>query len=426
MSKGQKITLPKGTKIPDHVAIIPDGNRRWARSKGLHTLQGHKKGFDRAVELGRTARDMGIHTVTLWGFSTENWDRTVKEINYLMKLYEKVIDDYLKESHENKVRIIHLGRKDRLPKRLMKKIRYAEKETEGYKKYIMNIALDYGGHDDIIRAVKGMVKDGIKEEEITKSTFERYLDTNTQPYPYVDLMIRTSGEQRTSGLLLWQSEYNEFYWERGHFPDFAPERFKDAILDYSRRRRRFGGNDPERHFTFKPEMVAKLEIAWWRLANIPEGTRLRDYSMQHLKEQFGLSKKLAKEAAVLLIEAVLDGNKKKWEKAKKPLKEFYELIKEELKLAFEPSLVASMEIKLWKELSNKEDARSAIVVEETAKELYAEVYRISLFQAAKLAHLRVLAGVERNLAQRGFGDHHWETAESYLEKFYGALKERVA
>jgi undecaprenyl diphosphate synthase len=426
MSKGEKITLPRGTKVPDHVAIIPDGNRRWARSKGLHTLQGHKKGFDRAVELGRAARDMGIHTITLWGFSTENWDRTVKEINYLMKLYEKLIDDYLEEAHENKVKIVHLGRKDRLPKKLMKKIQYAEKETEDYKKHIMNIALDYGGHDDIIRAVKRMVKDGIKEEEVTKKAFEKYLDTKTQPYPYVDLMIRTSGEQRTSGFLLWQSEYNEFYWERGHFPDFVPERFKDAILDYSRRRRRFGGNDAEKHFTFKPEMVAKLEIAWWRLANIPEGTRLRDYSMQHLREQFGLSKKLAKEAAVLLTESVLDGNKRKWEKAKKPLKEFYELIKEELKLAFEPSLVASMEVKLWKELSNKEDVREAVDVEETAKELYAEVYRISLFQAAKLAHLRVLAGVERNLAQKGFGDHHWNNAEDYLEKFYSALKERVA
>jgi len=119
------LTLPRGTKIPSHIAIIPDGNRRWARARGFHTLQGHKRGFERAVELGRQAREWGIHTVTLWGFSTENWDRTKKEIDYLMKLYEKLVDDYLKEAMENKVRIIHLGRKDRLPGRLLKKIAQA-------------------------------------------------------------------------------------------------------------------------------------------------------------------------------------------------------------------------------------------------------------------------------------------------------------
>ncbi len=157
MPQKVKITLPKDTKVPDHIAIIPDGNRRWARARGLRTFQGHKKGFDRAVEVARTARSWGIHTVTLWGFSTENWDRSKKEINYLMKLYEKLIDDYLKEAKEEKVRIIHLGRKDRLPKVLLKKIIQAEEETKDMNKYIMNIALDYGGHDDITRAIQGII-----------------------------------------------------------------------------------------------------------------------------------------------------------------------------------------------------------------------------------------------------------------------------
>jgi undecaprenyl diphosphate synthase len=327
MSQEVKTTLPKGTKIPDHIAIIPDGNRRWARARGLHTLQGHKKGFDRAVEIAKAARSWGVHTMTLWGFSTENWDRKKKEINYLMKLYEKLIDDYLREAKKEKVRIVHLGRKDRLPKVLLKKIVQAEEETKDSNKHIMNIALDYGGHNDIIRAIQGMIRDKVEAENVDKKLIEKYLDTKGQPYPYVDLMIRTSGEQRTSGFLLWQSEYNEFYWENDHFPDFTPEKLKEAILDYSRRRRRFGGNDAVEHLNFRPEVTANLELAWWRLRNIPEGTRFRDYAIKHLREQYGLSKVLAKEGAKLMTKALIHRREKNWEKAKKPLKAFYKLIK---------------------------------------------------------------------------------------------------
>jgi undecaprenyl diphosphate synthase len=426
MPRKEKLILPKGTKIPDHIAIIPDGNRRWARARGIHTLLGHKAGFERAVELGRAARQMGIHTVTLWGFSTENWDRTEKEINYLMKLYEKLVDDYLREADEDDVKIVHLGRKDRIPKPLLKKIIYAEDKTKDNKKYIANIAIDYGGQDDILRATKAIIRDGYGENDISKELFEKYLDTKGQPYPYVDLIIRTSGEQRTSGILLWQSAYAETYWEHDHFPDFTPEKLKLAILDYSRRRRRFGGNDKEEHLHFRPELTAKLELNWWRLRNIPRGTRFSDYAILHLKEQYGLSKELAKEAAKYMVEGIVYGEEKKWGKSINAMKKFYKLIKDEIKLAFEPSLAASLEVKLWKEIGDKESINEAIGVEDVAKELYAEVYRISLFQAAKAAHLRVLAGVERNLAEKGFGEEHWTKAEDYLEKFYSALKERVA
>src|SRR3989344_5077472 len=274
--KETKLTLPKGTKIPNHIALIPDGNRRWARARGMYTLEGHKAGFDRAIELARTARSWGVHTVTLWGFSTENWDRSLEEINYLMKLYSKLIDDYMKDAMKENVRIIHLGRKDRLPKFLVKKIIEAEEKTKNNKKYIGNVALDYGGHDDIIRATKRMIDDGVASNEVSKALFETYLDTHDQPYPYVDLLIRTSAEQRTSGLLLWQMEYAEMYWEQDHFPDLSPEKLRHAIIDYSRRRRRFGGNDREEHFRFKPEAVARLEVNWWRLKKIPEGTKFRD------------------------------------------------------------------------------------------------------------------------------------------------------
>jgi undecaprenyl diphosphate synthase len=415
----ENISLPKDTVVPDHIAVSPDGNRRWARARGLHTFEGHKKGFDMAVKLARTARSWGIHTVSLWGFSTENWDRTKEEIGYLMKLYERLVDNYLKEAKEDNVKIVHLGRKDRLPKSLLSKIEKAERETKDNTSYIMNIAIDYGGHDDIIRAVQKMITDKVPAQKVDKKLFESYLDTQGQPYPYVDLLVRTSGEQRTSGMLLWQSAYTEYYFENDHFPDFTPEKLKEAVLDFSRRRRRFGGNDAEEHLKFNPEIAAKLELSWWRLKNIPEGVRLRDYAMMHLKEQYGLSKDLAKEAAKLMIEALAEEKVSKFAQAKAKMKKFYKLIKGELKLAFEPEIVASLEVKMNRELAGVDTIEGTSEAEATAKELYAEVYRISLFQAAKAAHLRVLAALERN---RG----NWTKAEDYLQKYYRALKERVA
>lgn len=421
-----KLHLPKDTKVPNHVAIIPDGNRRWARSKGLRTLEGHRKGFDRAVEISRSARDFGIHTATLWGFSTENWDRTKEEVNYLMKLYCKLVDDYLSDAHKDKVKIVHLGRKDRLPKFLMDKIIQAQEETKDYTKYIANIAIDYGGQDDILRAIRKIIDEKVTSENINEKLFTSYTDLYDQPYPYVDLMIRTSGEQRTSGFLLWQSAYCEYYWENDHFPDFTPEKLREAVLDYSRRRRRFGGNDNEAHFKFKPEVVAGLELNWWRLRKIPDEIGFKNYTFNHLREQFGLSKTLAKDAAVYFIEALKNGERKDWKKATLHLKKFYFLIKEEIKLAFEPSIAASLEVKLWQDMNTKSDFEKSIDVEETAKKYYAEVYRISTFQAAKAAHLRVLATTERNMAENGMGEAHWEKASDYLQKFYSALKERIA
>lgn len=422
MPSTQDLILPFDAKVPDHVAIIPDGNRRWARAKGYHTLEGHKAGFKNAVALGRAARDWGIHTVTLWGFSTENWDRTQEEVGYLMKLYGKLISDYLTEAKENKVRIYHIGRKDRIPKQLLNKILQAEKETAKYDKFVMNIAIDYGGQDEIVRAVRGMIKDKRQESEISIEMFNDYLDTKNQPYPYVDMMIRTSGEQRTSGFMLWQSHYNEFYWADCHFPDFGPVEFKKAVLDYSRRRRRFGGNDAIEHLTFRPEISAKLELAWWRLSKIPQGTRLRDFAASYLKEQYGLSKKLAKEAAGHMLEAIKNGDDKDWEKAKRPLKRFYRLIKDHLKLAFEPEILTSLRIRLWK-ASGSEGLED---VEDIAQSLTAEEYRLSNFQAAKAAHLRVLAEREYNLAKENQKDAHWDLASDYLQRYYRALKERVA
>ncbi|WKZ25565.1 MAG: polyprenyl diphosphate synthase [bacterium] len=404
------ITLPKDTTVPNHIAMILDGNRRWARSRGLHTLQGHKAGFEAGLKIAQAARDWGVHTFTVWGFSTENWDRDPKEISYLMTLYKGMAREVGKRADKEQIRFVHLGRKDDLPRDLVKVFTDLEAKTKNYKNHVFNAAINYGGHDEILRATRKIINDGVKAEDLDRDLFASYLDTGDQPYPYVDLFVRTSGEQRTSGFLPWQLNYAEYSWELGHLPDMTPQKLKDLIIDFSRRRRRFGGNDAMEHFTFDPHLVANLELKWWRLGNIPEGVSFLEYSVKHLKEQFGLSKELAGKAAIYSLEAIRFQDKNKLEKAKNSLKKFYKLLKSELKLAFEPEIVASLEVEMRKQKGENE---------ETTKEHLAEVYRISLFQAAKAAHLRVLANIARNK-----GD--WNRAEDYLEKYYNALKERIA
>jgi len=410
MKEPKNITLPKGTIVPNHIAIILDGNRRWARSRGLSTLEGHKAGFEAGMKIAKAARGWGVHTFTVWGLSTENWDRSPKELAYLMKLYWKMVSVVEKEAKKDDIRFVHLGRKDRIPKSLALYIKSLEDKTRNNKTHVFNAAIDYGGHDEIVRAAKKIIDAGIKSNQLDEKTFASYLDTGDQPYPYVDLFIRTSGEQRTSGFLPWQLNYAEYYWELDHLPDMTPEKLRDIIIDYSRRRRRFGGNDTVGHFAFDPKITAKLELSWWRLRNIPEGVRIRDYAIKHLKEQYGLSKKLAIEAAKYLIQAIAEEKDEKWDKATEKMKKFYQLIKNEIKLALEPRLSAYLEVQMHKEKGENE---------ETTKEFLSETYRISLFQAAKAAHLRVLAMVEENKGNRA-------KAEDYLQKYYAALKERVA
>lgn len=254
MAKEQKETE---LNIPNHVAIIPDGNRRWARSRKLPTLVGHSKGFDKANEVIRKGRDLGVHTMTLWAFSTENWNRSQEEVDYLMKLYEEKVDKHLEEAKKEDVRIYHLGRKDRIPESLRNKIIQAEEETKDKTKHVLNIALDYGGHDELLRAMGRAYKDieeGNKSVEDLSNVvgkyngkypyyeFKNYLDTMEQPYPYVDLLIRTSGEQRVSGFLSWQLAYCEYYFAKVHMPAFGEKEFVEALKDFSNRERRFGGD----------------------------------------------------------------------------------------------------------------------------------------------------------------------------------------
>ena len=247
-------SFPQGTKLPHHLAIIPDGNRRWAREHKLPTLQGHLKGFKALLGMAKAARQWGIHTTTLWIFSTENWKREKSEVDYLMKIEEKMIKQYLPELKKDKVRIIHLGRKDRIPESFARTLKNAENETLNNEKHVLNIAVDYGGHDEILRAIGKMCHSEASAEEsreilrftqddiLTEEEFAKFLDTNDQPYPNPDLLIRTSGEMRTSGLLPWQTAYTEFVFLKKHLPDCTVEDLKEAILEYSKRQRRFGGN----------------------------------------------------------------------------------------------------------------------------------------------------------------------------------------
>lgn len=226
--------------LPHHIAIIPDGNRRWARERGLPAFEGHRRGFEAARKIVKYARDIGIHTLTLWAFSTENWTRTKDEVSYLMKLYAQMTDKFLDEAVKDEARIIHLGRKDGIPKFLLKRIKNVEEKTHNFKRNILNIALDYGGRDEILRAIKKLNDERITDSELTERQFEKFLDTAGQPYPNPDLIIRTSEEMRTSGLMIWQAAYSEYYFLKRHFPDLTEKDIDGAIEEFKKRQRRFG------------------------------------------------------------------------------------------------------------------------------------------------------------------------------------------
>lgn len=419
-------SLPSGTKVPNHIAIVLDGNRRWARSKGLPTSEGHKAGYQAMRKVLNAVRRWGVHTLTVWGFSTENWERSEIEIKNIISLVKIFLKDLRNEAKKEDIRFVHLGRKDRFPEDVVKEIERLEQDTKHNQKHLLNAALDYGGRDEILRAVKKVIKDGIKEDELTEEKFASYLDTADQPYPYVDLFIRPSGEQRTSGLLPWQATYAEFYWEPDYLPDFTPEKLKAAILDYSRRRRRFGADDIEKHFKFNPKIVANLEVQWRHALSLGEEERFRDLVVRFVKEHYGLSKNLAKTAGLSLAKALLYGQKQDWKKAKNSLEGLYKIVKKTFGLALEPKFVANFEIDLWRKNGHAATSTPDYNLEDQLKEFYAEIYRVSEFQAAKIAHLAALAYEAKTEAEKTGNKKYWQKAEFLLEQFYSALKSRVA
>jgi len=224
-------------KIPSHIAIIMDGNRRWARKKGLPLVYGHKKGVESVKNIIKVAKETGIKYLTLYAFSTENWNRSKNEVRALMFLLKSVIREYVDELYANNIQLKVSGRISELPYNLSSEINKAVEYLKDKKEMVLNIAINYGGRLEIIDAVNTIIKKGIKK--IDEKEFSRYL--YTYPLPDPDLIIRTSGEMRISNFLLWQSAYSEFYITDTLWPDFSKEDFLKAIKEYSKRERRMGG-----------------------------------------------------------------------------------------------------------------------------------------------------------------------------------------
>ncbi len=224
--------------LPKHIVIIPDGNRRWAKQNNLKPQQGHKKGAEIAQNILTEFQKYGIKYLTIWGFSTENWKRSKIEIQYLMKLFSNLITKLKEKCKKDKIRFYHFGRKDRLPQSLIKKIIDLENQTKTNKKLHFALALDYGGRDEILRAVKKLYISNLDIDKLNEQKFSQFLDTKNFPDP--DLIIRTGGEQRLSGIMLWQSAYSELYFLNKFFPDFNKNDIKIILEEFSKRQRRFG------------------------------------------------------------------------------------------------------------------------------------------------------------------------------------------
>ncbi|RME42371.1 MAG: di-trans,poly-cis-decaprenylcistransferase [Chloroflexi bacterium] len=230
--------VPGLTKVPRHVAIIMDGNGRWARARGLPRLAGHRAGTDNIRRVLEGCVEAGVEILTIYAFSTENWERPEREVRGLMRLLEEVIERELDELNANGVQIRHCGWMDGVSERLQRLIRHAVELTKDNDRIILNVAFNYGGRLEIIRAVQAIIRDGIPAEEIDEALFESYLTTAGLPDP--DLIIRTGGEMRLSNFMLWQGAYSEIYSTPTFWPDFDKQALFDAFVDYSRRERRFG------------------------------------------------------------------------------------------------------------------------------------------------------------------------------------------
>jgi len=226
-------------KIPNHLGIILDGNRRWAKENNLPSFEGHLEGYKNVKKIGLYALNKGVKILTVFAFSTENWNRDEKEVNYLMKLLGQFfIKKSLNEYHKNGIKINLIGQKERLPELLQKKAKEAEELTKNNKSGILNLAISYGGRPDIIQSIKKIIKKGISANDITEDLINQNLWTAGLPYP--DLIIRTGGEQRLSGFLTWQSVYSELYFTQKYWPAFSKEDLDMAFEDYGQRERRFG------------------------------------------------------------------------------------------------------------------------------------------------------------------------------------------
>jgi len=229
--------------LPQHVAIIMDGNGRWAKQRGLPRLVGHKQGVNTAQKVVEIFLGYKVPYLTLYSFSTENWDRPRVEIDGIFQILEERLEKGIKFAQENGIRICHLGKPDGLPLRLQERVKRALELTQNNSRMTVSLAFNYGGRDDIVEATKALILERISPQDINENVFSQYLYTAGIPDP--DLIIRTGGEMRLSNFLIWQSAYAEIYFTPVLWPDFGKKEVDKALIAYSQRQRRFGGLPPE-------------------------------------------------------------------------------------------------------------------------------------------------------------------------------------
>ncbi len=230
-------------KVPVHVAIIMDGNGRWAKKRGLPRLEGHRVGVDCIQKVVETLSAKGVKYITLYAFSTENWNRPQEEVTGILDILHEALRVQTQTLHDNNVRIVHIGKVDRLSLELQEEVAYAQKLTRDNTGITLNVAFNYGGRDEILEAVRRIIHDRVPAEDVDENLFRRYLFTSDSPDP--DLIIRTGGELRISNFLLWQSAYSEYYHTPTYWPDLDSEELERILETFSNRQRRFGRVNPE-------------------------------------------------------------------------------------------------------------------------------------------------------------------------------------
>ncbi len=236
MISKNKEKLPK--RVPRHVAMIMDGNGRWALARGLPRLAGHRAGTENLRQVIEACGEFGVEFLTIYAFSTENWGRPIEEVRGLMRILEDVIDRELPELHEQGVQLRHIGDLDRLKPELREKVLGAIDMTKDNDRLVLNVAFNYGGRDEIIFAIQNMIKNGVRPEDVNEDLISQYLFTAGVPDP--DLIIRTSGELRGSNFLIWQGAYAEWYFTPTFWPNFDREELRKALEEFGQRERRYG------------------------------------------------------------------------------------------------------------------------------------------------------------------------------------------
>jgi undecaprenyl diphosphate synthase len=238
-STTQPVAAPRPEAVPTHVGIIMDGNGRWAKGRGLPRLAGHHAGTENVRPITIACADAGVEVLTIYAFSTENWRRPVDEVHGLMRLLLQRIDKEAAELHRNNVQIRHVGELEGIQPRLAERVRAAVELTRANTGLVLNVAFNYGARQEIARAVRRLLAQGVAAEDVTEDLIDQHLDT--AGLPDLDLVIRTGGEMRLSNFLLWQAAYAEYYSTPICWPDFGREELYQAFAEFGRRVRRFGG-----------------------------------------------------------------------------------------------------------------------------------------------------------------------------------------